>query len=157
MTQMWCAVCFHDALQAFLKAGYPVPVQALSRRFGVAPSTVSKWARRLKQHDQASAKPFSASEPVDLEAVAEAAEPIAVLAEPVCPACSEPLEPEPDGLAACIGCGRVWSVKPQRGVSSDAEAGGTSDDASHKCFRTAGRLDGGRRESQHTDHHQGHP
>lgn len=32
------------------------------------------------------------------------------VAEPVCPACDTPLEPEPDGLAACVGCGRVYCV-----------------------------------------------
>jgi len=32
-----------------------------------------------------------------------------VLSEPVCPYCAEPLEPE-RGLAACVGCGRMFTV-----------------------------------------------
>jgi hypothetical protein len=38
------------------------------------------------------------------------------ISEPLCPECHEPLEPEPDGTAACVGCGRVWRVITQGGV-----------------------------------------
>ena len=39
-------------------------------------------------------------------------QPVATLNEPVCPYCGIELEPEPDsGLAACLGCGRVFRVE----------------------------------------------
>jgi len=46
----------------------------------------------------------------------EHAIPTGLLPPPLCPACGEPLEPEPDGTAACVGCGRVWRVITQGGV-----------------------------------------
>jgi hypothetical protein len=40
------------------------------------------------------------------------AQPFATLTEPVCPVCGERLDPEPDsGLAACLGCGRLFKVE----------------------------------------------
>jgi hypothetical protein len=40
------------------------------------------------------------------------AQPFATLNEPVCPICGERLDPEPDsGLAACLGCGRLFRVE----------------------------------------------
>jgi len=40
------------------------------------------------------------------------AQPFATLNEPVCPVCGERLDPEPDsGLAACLGCGRLFKVE----------------------------------------------
>jgi DNA polymerase elongation subunit (family B) len=39
-------------------------------------------------------------------------QPVATLNEPVCPICRIELEPEPDsGLAACLGCGRLFKVE----------------------------------------------
>jgi hypothetical protein len=39
-------------------------------------------------------------------------QPDATLNEPVCPICGEMLDPEPDsGLAACLGCGRLFKVE----------------------------------------------
>jgi DNA polymerase elongation subunit (family B) len=40
------------------------------------------------------------------------AQPVATLNEPICPICRIELEPEPDsGLAACLGCGRLFKVE----------------------------------------------
>ena len=39
-------------------------------------------------------------------------QPVATLNEPTCPICGERLEPEPEsGLAACLGCGRLFKVE----------------------------------------------
>ena len=39
-------------------------------------------------------------------------QPVATLTEPVCPVCGERLDSEPDsGLAACLGCGRLFKVE----------------------------------------------
>jgi hypothetical protein len=50
---------------------------------------------------------LQANEPED----ALPAQPVATLNEPVCPICGIELEPEPDGLAACLGCGRLFKVE----------------------------------------------
>jgi DNA polymerase III epsilon subunit-like protein len=40
------------------------------------------------------------------------AQPVTTLYEPICPICGERLEPEPEsGLAACLGCGRLFRVE----------------------------------------------
>ena len=36
-----------DAIRAFLAVGYPLPVRALARRFGVYTAKVQRLARRL--------------------------------------------------------------------------------------------------------------
>jgi hypothetical protein len=52
-----------------------------------------------------SAQPEPDSEP-------EGDQPVATLNEPTCPICGIELEPEPDsGLAACLGCGRLFKVE----------------------------------------------
>jgi hypothetical protein len=119
-TQMNCALCFtlEDAIFAFLSAGYPVPVCSLARKFGVSKAKVSRLARRL------ATEPPSTDQPSDQQATVDTEEWLAsfnapdlpTLFEPICPACGEPLEPEPDGTVACVGCGRVWRVITQGGV-----------------------------------------
>jgi hypothetical protein len=100
-----------EAIRAFLEAGYPVPVRTFARKFGVSKAKVSRLARRL------ATEPPSTDQPVTIsteEWLASFSAPdLPTLSEPICPACGEPLEPEPDGTAACVGCGRVWRVVPQ--------------------------------------------
>jgi hypothetical protein len=122
-TQMNCAVCFTlaDAICAFISAGYPVPVCSLARKFGVSKAKVSRLARRLMTEPPSTDQP---AQPSDQPATISTEDWLAsfstpdlpTLSEPICPACGEPLEPEPDGTAACVGCGRVWRVITQGGV-----------------------------------------
>jgi hypothetical protein len=120
-TQMNCALCLtlRDAIRAFLAAGCPVPVRTLARKFGVSKDKVSRLVRRL------ATKPPSTDQPADQSSDQPAtidteewlasfnAPELPTVSEPICPACGEHLEPEPDGMAACIGCGRVWLVGVQ--------------------------------------------
>jgi hypothetical protein len=122
LAQMYGMDCptLEDAIRAFLKAGYPVPVRSFARKFGVSKSKVSRLARRL------ATKPPStdqlADQPVTIDTedwlASFNAPELPTVSEPICPACGELLEPEPDGTAACVGCGRVWVVIPntERGV-----------------------------------------
>jgi hypothetical protein len=125
-TQMNCALCLtlEDGIRAFISAGYPVPVRSLARRFGVSKDKVSRLVRRLATEPPSTDQP--ADQPTDQQATIDTEEWLASLntselptvSEPICPACHEPLDPEPDGTAACVGCGRVWVVIPntERGV-----------------------------------------
>jgi hypothetical protein len=113
-TQMNCAVCFTlaDAIRAFISAGYPVPVCSLARKFGVSKAKVSRLALRLATEPVSNDQPSEQSATVDTEewlASFNAPE-LPTVSEPICPACNETLEPEPDGTAVCVGCGRVWQV-----------------------------------------------
>jgi hypothetical protein len=46
------------------------------------------------------------------------------LNEPICPFCGIELEPEPDsGLAACVGCGRLFVVKRDKGGDDNDDGG----------------------------------
>jgi hypothetical protein len=122
-TQMNCALCFtlEDAIFAFLSAGYPVPVCSLACKFGVSKAKVSRLARRLATEPPSTDQP---AQPSDQPATISTEDWLAsfstpdlpTLSKPICPACGEPLEPEPDGTAACVGCGRVWRVITQGGV-----------------------------------------
>jgi hypothetical protein len=122
-TQMKCCRCLtlEDAIRAFLKAGYPVPVRPLARKFGVSKDKVSRLARCLATEPPSTDQP---AQPSDQPATISTEEWLAsfgapdlpTISEPLCPECSEPLEPEPDGTAACVGCGRVWRVITQGGV-----------------------------------------
>jgi DNA polymerase elongation subunit (family B) len=61
-----------------------------------------------------SAQPEPDSEPEGDQPTEDAlpAQPVATLNEPICPVCCERLEPEPvSGLAACLGCGRLFKVE----------------------------------------------
>jgi len=121
-TQMNCAVCFTiaDAICAFISAGYPVPVCSLARKFGVSKAKVSRLARRLATEPPSTDQP---AQPSDQPATISTEEWLAsfstpdlpTLSEPICPECGEPLEPEADGTAACVGCGRLWLVITQNG------------------------------------------
>ena len=111
---MYGTVCFTlaDAIRAFISAGYPVPVCSLARKFGVSKAKVSRLARRLATEPASNDQPSDQQATVDTEdwlASFNAPE-LPTVSEPICPACSEPLEPEADGTAACIGCGRLWLV-----------------------------------------------
>ncbi len=122
-TQMNCALCvtLEDAIRAFLSAGYPLPVRALARRFGICDAKVRRLARRLVTEPASTDQP---AQPSDQPATISTEDWLAsfstpdlpTLSEPICPACGELLEPEPDGTAACVGCGRVWLVITQGGV-----------------------------------------
>jgi hypothetical protein len=122
-TQMNCALCvtLEDAIRAFLSAGYPLPVRALARRFGICDARVRRLARRLATEPPSTDQP---AQPSDQPATISTEDWLAsfstpdlpTLSEPICPACGEPLEPEPDGTAACVGCCRVWRVITQGGV-----------------------------------------
>jgi hypothetical protein len=121
-TQMNCALCvtLEDAIRAFLSAGYPLPVRALARHFGICDAKVRRLARRLATELPSIATKLSEqpSEPSDQPATINTKEWLAsfnapelpTISEPICPACNELLEPEPDGTAVCVGCGRVWEV-----------------------------------------------
>jgi hypothetical protein len=121
-TQMNCALCvtLEDAIRAFLSTGYPLPVRALARRFGICDAKVRRLARRLATELPSIATKLSEqpSEPSDQPATINTKEWLASfnapelpsISEPICPACNELLEPEPDGTAVCVGCGRVWEV-----------------------------------------------
>jgi hypothetical protein len=121
LTQMYGTVCLtlESAVRAFISAGYPVPVRPLARRFGVSKDKVSRLARRLATKPPSTDQP--ADQPTDQPATIDTEEWLAsfnapelpTVSEPICPACGELLEPEPDGTAACIGCGRVWLVDVQ--------------------------------------------
>jgi hypothetical protein len=122
-TQMNCAVCFTlaDAICAFISAGYPVPVCSLACKFGVSKAKVSRLARRLATEPPSTDQPAQPSDqPATISTedwlASFSAPDLPTLSEPICPACGEPLEPEPDGTAACVGCGRVWRVITQGGV-----------------------------------------
>jgi hypothetical protein len=113
-TQMNCAVCvtLEDAIRAFLSAGYPLPVRALARRFGICDAKVRRLARRLATEPVSNDQPSEQPATIDTEewlASFNAPE-LPTISEPICPACNELLEPEPDGTAVCVGCGRVWEV-----------------------------------------------
>ncbi len=98
-----------DAIKAFLREGLPVPKRALARRFGVSHVAVIKRERQLALtlHDP----PLPVPKP-QATVASEATEPQAEPAPtPLCPACGEPLDPEPDGKAACIGCGRAYNTR----------------------------------------------
>jgi hypothetical protein len=124
-TQMNCAVCptLEDAIRAFLEAGYTVPVRSLARKFGVSKNKVSRLARRLATEPPSTDQPTQLSDqPATISTedwLASFSTPdLPILSEPICPACGETLEPEPDGTAACVGCGRVWLV-----ITQNAEGG----------------------------------
>jgi hypothetical protein len=116
-TQMNCALCvtLEDAIRAFLSAGYPLPVRALARRFGICDARVRRLARRLATEPPSTDQPSDQQATIDTEEwlASFSAPDLPTLSEPLCPECSEPLEPEPDGTAACVGCGRAWRVVPQ--------------------------------------------
>jgi hypothetical protein len=113
-------VTLEDAIRAFLSAGYPLPVRALARRFNTCDAKVRRLARRLATEPLSTDQP---AQPSDQPATITTEEWLAsfsvpdlpTLSEPICPACGEPLEPEPDGTAACVGCGRLWLVITQNG------------------------------------------
>jgi hypothetical protein len=96
LAQMYGTDCLtlEDAIRAFLKAGYPVPVRSFARKFGVSKSKVSRLARRL------ATKPPSTDQPATISTedwLASFSTPdLPTLFKPFCPECSEPLEPEPD-------------------------------------------------------------
>jgi hypothetical protein len=115
-------VTLEDAIRAFLSAGYPLPVRALARRFNTCDAKVRRLARRLVTEPASTDQPAQPTEqPTDQPATIDTEEwlvsfsvpNLPTVSEPICPACGEPLEPEPDGTAACIGCGRVWLVDVQ--------------------------------------------
>jgi hypothetical protein len=118
-TQMNCALCvtLEDAIRAFLSAGYPLPVRALARRFGICDARVRRLARRLATEPPSTDQPAEQPATVDTEdwLASFSAPDLPTLSEPICPACGEPLEPEADGTAACVGCGRLWLVITQNG------------------------------------------
>jgi hypothetical protein len=128
-TQMNCAVCFTlaDAIRAFISAGYPVPVCSLACKFGVSKAKVSRLARRLATEPPSTDQP---AQPSDQPATISTEDWLAsfnapdlpTISEPICPACGEPLEPEPDGTAACVGCGRLWLVVTQDNNAKEVQA-----------------------------------
>jgi DNA polymerase elongation subunit (family B) len=74
-----------------------------------------------------SAQPEPDSEPEGDQPTEDAlpAQPVATLNEPTCPICRIELEPEPDsGLAACLGCGRLFKVE----IPPTSPEGDDSDD-----------------------------
>jgi hypothetical protein len=109
LTQMYGTLCvtLEDAIRAFLSAGYPLPVRALARRFGICDAKVRRLVRRLATEPASNDQP--SEQPATVNTDFNAPE-LPTVSEPICPACSEPLEPEPDGTAACVGCGRLWLV-----------------------------------------------
>jgi hypothetical protein len=133
-TQMNCALCLtlEDALRAFLSAGYPIPIRSLARRFGVSKDKVSRLARRLATEPPSTDQP---AQPSDQPATISTEDWLAsfstpdlpTLSEPICPACGEPLEPEPDRTAACIDCGRLYKVKKRDLDGDDDDGDGGSD------------------------------
>jgi hypothetical protein len=123
LTPMYGTLCvtLEDAIRAFLSAGYPLPVRALARRFGICDARVRRLARRLATEPPSTDQPAQPSDqPAQPATISKedwlasfSAPDLPTLSEPLCPECSEPLEPEPDGTAACIGCGRLWLVVTQ--------------------------------------------
>jgi hypothetical protein len=117
LAQMYGTLCvtLEDAIRAFLSAGYPLPVRALARRFGICDARVRRLARRLATEPPSTDQP---AQPSDQPATISTEDWLAsfnapdlpTISEPICPECSEPLEPEADGTAACVGCGRLWQV-----------------------------------------------
>jgi hypothetical protein len=113
-------VTLEDAIRAFLSAGYPLPVRALARRFNTCDAKVRRLARRLATEPLSTDQP---AQPSDQPATITTEEWLAsfsvpdlpTISEPICPACGELLEPEADGTAACVGCGRLWLVITQNG------------------------------------------
>jgi DNA polymerase elongation subunit (family B) len=131
---MNCALCvtLEDAIRAFLSAGYPLPVRALARRFGICDAKVRRLARRLAtepvSNNQLSEQPTTVETEEWLASLS--APDFPTLSEPLCPACGEPLEPEADGTAACVGCGRLYKVKKrdEDGDDDDGDGGGNVGD-----------------------------
>jgi len=117
LAQMYGTDCLtlEDAIHAFLEVGYPVPVRPLARKFGVSKAKVSRLARRLATEPVSNDQPSEQPATVDTEEwlASFSAPDLPTISEPLCPACHEPLEPEADGTAACVGCGRVWRVITQ--------------------------------------------
>jgi hypothetical protein len=68
-TQMNCALCvtLEDAICAFLSAGYPLPVRALARRFGICDARVRRLARRLATEPPSTDQPSEQPDTVDTE------------------------------------------------------------------------------------------
>jgi len=101
LAQMYGTLCvtLEDAIRAFLSAGYPLPVRALARRFGICDAKVCRLARRLATEPPSIATEPSdqPSEPSDQPATINTKEWLAsfsvpnlpTLSEPLCPACSE--------------------------------------------------------------------
>jgi hypothetical protein len=101
LAQMYGTLCvtLEDAIRAFLSAGYPLPVRALARRFGICDAKVRRLARRLATEPPSIATEPSdqPSEPSDQPATINTKEWLAsfsvpnlpTLSEPLCPACSE--------------------------------------------------------------------
>jgi hypothetical protein len=68
-TQMNCALCvtLEDAIRTFLAAGYPLPVRALARRFGICDARVRRLARRLATEPPSTDQPSEQPATVDTE------------------------------------------------------------------------------------------
>jgi hypothetical protein len=92
-TQMNCALCvtLEDAIRAFLSAGYPLPVRALARRFGICDARVRRLARRLATEPPSTATKLSEqpSEPSDQPATINTKEWLASFSVPNLPTLSD--------------------------------------------------------------------
>jgi len=103
------------AVAAFLLEGYPVPYRALARRFKVHPQQVKRVAERIKRHmEEHGQKPKPLEE--RLKEIYEALRKPNTPPEnpPPCPECGTELEPDQNGRAVCVGCGRLFSWSDSR-------------------------------------------
>ncbi|MFZ8852248.1 MAG: AAA family ATPase [Armatimonadota bacterium] len=74
-------------------------------------------------------------EPVNEPEVSPPTQPDATLNEPICPYCGIELEPDPEsGLAACLGCGRLFKVETQPTSPDDDNPPETPDDSGQGGF-----------------------
>jgi len=120
---MYAPICvtLEDAIRAFITAGYPLPVRALARRFGVCDAKVRRLARRLAKAQTREPELIPAGAPVNTPhdqaeqpsqaSVAEATHDQALS----CPRCGEPLDTDDGEIIGCVGCGTGWRLT-ERGL-----------------------------------------
>ena len=98
------------AVATFLNEGYPVPYRAFARRFGVSKDTVRRLVARMRKHmEQHGIEPKGMEKAYEEAIAREQARFVPPDPAPPCPECGTELEPDQNGQAACVGCGRVWA------------------------------------------------
>ena len=97
------------AVAFFVTYGYPIPYRALARRFGIHPQQVKRLATRMKAHmEEHGIKPKPIDEAFREVAMAAKVNLTPPESPPPCPECGTELEPDEQGFAVCVGCGREW-------------------------------------------------
>jgi hypothetical protein len=97
------------AVAFFVTYGYPIPYRALARRFGVHHQVIRRLVARMKKHmEEHGIKPKPIDEAFREVAMAAKVNLTPPESPPPCPECGTELEPDEQGFAVCVGCGREW-------------------------------------------------